>query len=132
MPKEGAGADVKFDSKGAYVDVTEGRMYYLVRSPNFTAHLISLQPEGTGLTLHLPSPSATTASWEINRRKAAVRYSLFAFRFSLFAFRASLSAFRNRMIGRHLSVPSKTLLEISRVVRRFSAASRAAVNKEGL
>ncbi len=52
MPKEGAGADVKFDSKGAYLDVTEDRMYYVVRSPNFTAHLISLQPEGTGLTLH--------------------------------------------------------------------------------
>lgn len=52
MPKEGAGADVKFDSKGAYIEVTEGRMYYLVRSPNFTAHLISLQPEGSGLTLH--------------------------------------------------------------------------------
>ena len=37
MPKESAGADVKFDSKGAYVEVTEGRMYYLVRTPNFTA-----------------------------------------------------------------------------------------------
>jgi thiol-disulfide isomerase/thioredoxin len=52
LPKDGAGADVKFDSKGAYLEVTEGRMYYLVRSPNFTAHLISLQPEGPGLTLH--------------------------------------------------------------------------------
>ncbi|MGB9253430.1 MAG: hypothetical protein WCC25_01205, partial [Candidatus Korobacteraceae bacterium] len=44
--------DVKFDGKGAYVEVTEGRMYYLVRSPRFTAHLISLEPEGPGLTLH--------------------------------------------------------------------------------
>ncbi len=52
LAKEDAGADVKFDSKGAYIDVTEGRMYYLVRSPRFTAHLISLQPESPGLTLH--------------------------------------------------------------------------------
>ncbi len=52
MPKDDAGADVKFDSKGAYVDVTDGRMYYLVRSPRFTAHLISLEPASPGLTLH--------------------------------------------------------------------------------
>jgi len=52
MPKESAGADVKFDSRGAYVEVTEPRVYYLVRTPNFAAHLISLQPEGPGLTLH--------------------------------------------------------------------------------
>jgi peroxiredoxin len=52
LPKNGAGSDVKFDSKGAYVEVTQGRMYYLVRSPKFTAHLISLNPEGPGLTLH--------------------------------------------------------------------------------
>jgi len=52
MPKEDAGGDVKFDSKGAYIDVSDARMYYLVRSPKFTAHLISLQPEGKGLTLH--------------------------------------------------------------------------------
>ncbi|MGC2108702.1 MAG: redoxin domain-containing protein [Candidatus Korobacteraceae bacterium] len=52
MPKEGAGPDVKFDDKGAYIEVNEARMYYLVRSPNFTAHLIALLPEGPGLSLH--------------------------------------------------------------------------------
>jgi hypothetical protein len=52
MPKEGAGADVLFDGKGAHLNVTESRMYYLVRSPVFTAHLISLQPESAGLGLH--------------------------------------------------------------------------------
>ena len=52
LPKDGAGADVKFDDKGAYVEVTEARMYYLVRSPGFSAHLISLNPDGPGLTLH--------------------------------------------------------------------------------
>ena len=27
-------------------------MYYLVRTPNFSAHLLSLNPEGPGLTLN--------------------------------------------------------------------------------
>jgi thiol-disulfide isomerase/thioredoxin len=52
MPREGAGADVKFDAKGAYLDVTDSRMYYVVRSPAFNAHLIALQPESPGLGLH--------------------------------------------------------------------------------
>jgi thiol-disulfide isomerase/thioredoxin len=52
LPKDSAGADVKFDAKGAYVDVTEARMYYLLRSPVFSGHLVSLEPESAGLTLH--------------------------------------------------------------------------------
>jgi glutathione peroxidase-family protein len=52
LPKESAGADVKFDDKGAYINVTESRMYYLVRSPAFGAHLVALQPESPGLGLH--------------------------------------------------------------------------------
>lgn len=52
LRKEDAGFDVKFDAKGAYLDVTDARMYYIIRSPAFSAHLISLEPEGSGLTLH--------------------------------------------------------------------------------
>ncbi len=52
LPKDGAGSDVKFDDKGAYVEVTQGRMYYLVRSPKFSAHLLALDPDAPGLTLH--------------------------------------------------------------------------------
>ena len=52
LPKESAEVDVRFDDKGAYIEVTDSRMYYLVRSPAFSAHLISLQPEGSGLVLH--------------------------------------------------------------------------------
>jgi len=52
LPKGGAGADVKFDANGAYIDVTGSRMYYLVRSPAFGAHLISMQPESPGLGLN--------------------------------------------------------------------------------
>jgi thiol-disulfide isomerase/thioredoxin len=52
LPKQDAGADVQFDSKGAYLDVTAGRMYYIIRSPAFSGHLVSLAPEGSGLALH--------------------------------------------------------------------------------
>lgn len=52
LPKDAAGSDVKFDDRGAYVEVTQGRMYYLVRSPKFSAHLLALDPDGPGLTLH--------------------------------------------------------------------------------
>ena len=52
LPKNSAGADVKFDAKGPYIEVTAGRMYYLVRSSSFGGHLLALQPEGSGLTLH--------------------------------------------------------------------------------
>lgn len=51
LPKDSAGTDVKFDAKGAYVDVAEARMYYLVRSPAFSAHLLAMVPEGSGFTL---------------------------------------------------------------------------------
>lgn len=52
LAKESAAGDVQFDSKGAYVDVSGGRMYYLVRTPSFGGHLLALQPEGNGLTLN--------------------------------------------------------------------------------
>jgi thiol-disulfide isomerase/thioredoxin len=52
LPKDAGGSDVKFDAKGAYLDVTESRMYYLVRSPAFSGHLISLRPDGPGLTIN--------------------------------------------------------------------------------
>lgn len=52
LRKQDAGADVQFDAKGGYINVTEARMYYVIRSPVFTAHLVSLEPEGSGLTLH--------------------------------------------------------------------------------
>jgi hypothetical protein len=45
-------AHYKFDGKTPYIEVSEPRMYYLVRSPSFGGHLVALQPEGPGLTLH--------------------------------------------------------------------------------
>ncbi len=52
LPKETAGTDVKFDAKGPYLEVTEARLYYLLRSASFTAHLVSLQVQDAGLTVH--------------------------------------------------------------------------------
>ncbi len=52
LSKDQAGADVQFDAKGPYVEVTGGRMYYLVRSPRFEAHRLTLQSEGKGLAMH--------------------------------------------------------------------------------
>jgi thiol-disulfide isomerase/thioredoxin len=52
FPKDGAGSDVKFDAKGGYVEVTDARMYYLLRSPAFSGHLLALQPESPGLTIN--------------------------------------------------------------------------------
>jgi peroxiredoxin len=52
LPKDEAGRDVQFDSKGPYLEVSEARMYYVVRSPAFAAHLVALQPQGSGLTIH--------------------------------------------------------------------------------
>ncbi|HEY6338673.1 MAG TPA: redoxin domain-containing protein [Candidatus Sulfotelmatobacter sp.] len=51
LPKDGAGSDVRFDAKGPYLEVNDSRMYYVVRSPAFGAHLIALQPESPGLEL---------------------------------------------------------------------------------
>jgi thiol-disulfide isomerase/thioredoxin len=52
LPKDNSGADVQFDSKGAYMEVDGAHMYYIVRSPNFSAHLLGLQSEGSGVILH--------------------------------------------------------------------------------
>lgn len=52
MTKDNAGSDVQFDSQGAYVTVSDGRMYYLLRGPALYEHLLSLEATAPGLTLH--------------------------------------------------------------------------------
>ena len=52
LPKDNSGADVQIDSKGAYMEVDGAHMYYIVRSPNLSAHLLGLQSEGSGVILH--------------------------------------------------------------------------------
>ncbi len=47
-----AGVDVHTDAKGSYVEVSEPRMYYLVKNPAFSAHLLTLEPQAPGFTLH--------------------------------------------------------------------------------
>ncbi|MGE5726219.1 MAG: redoxin domain-containing protein [Acidobacteriota bacterium] len=52
LDKANAGVDVKFDSKGSYVEVSEPRMYYLVNNPQFGSHIIRLTPDARGFDLH--------------------------------------------------------------------------------
>ena len=52
LDKSNAGVDVKFDDKGSYVEVSEPRMYYLVKNPEFGAHIIRLTPDARGFDLH--------------------------------------------------------------------------------
>jgi glutathione peroxidase-family protein len=52
LDRDNAGADVRFDDKGSYVDIEEPRMFYLVRNPNFGSHTLALAPEAAGFILH--------------------------------------------------------------------------------
>lgn len=52
LTSSAAGVDVHFDGKGSYVDVDAARMYYLVKNPAFGAHLLTLEPQAAGFTLH--------------------------------------------------------------------------------
>ena len=52
LPKEDAGADVRFDAKGAYLEVGEPRMYDVVKNRAFGQHILALKPQGPGFTLH--------------------------------------------------------------------------------
>jgi len=52
LSSENGGADVRFDQQGAYVEVSEPRMYYLLRNPKFEAHTLALRAQGRGFTLH--------------------------------------------------------------------------------
>jgi hypothetical protein len=73
LPKQEAGSDVQFDSKGAYIDVADPRMYYIIRSPAFSAHLVSLEPQSPGLRPCIHLPTATTASSRTTRNAASRR-----------------------------------------------------------
>ena len=47
-----AGVDIHFDSTGSYLEVSSGRMYYLVKNPVFGSHLLDLEPQSTDFVLH--------------------------------------------------------------------------------
>ena len=52
LDRNDAGVDVLFDSRGAYLEVSSPRMYYLVRNSAFGSHLLALEPEGPDFGLH--------------------------------------------------------------------------------
>jgi len=47
-----AAVDVRFDSHGSYLEVSEPRMYYLVKNPAFASHLLALAADAPDFTLH--------------------------------------------------------------------------------
>ncbi len=47
-----AGIDVRFDPQGSYIEVSNPRMYCLVRNPAFGSHLLMLYPQDKDLSVH--------------------------------------------------------------------------------
>jgi alkyl hydroperoxide reductase subunit AhpC len=47
-----AGVDVEFDQQGSFVNVSQPRMYYLLKNSEFSSHLLALEPQGNGVDLH--------------------------------------------------------------------------------
>lgn len=47
-----AGADVRFDPQGSYLEVDGPRMYDLVKNGIFASHLLTLEPQTPGFALH--------------------------------------------------------------------------------
>jgi thiol-disulfide isomerase/thioredoxin len=47
-----AGVDVRFDSRGSYLEVSEPRMYYLVKNLAFGSHVLALEPDAPDFALH--------------------------------------------------------------------------------
>ena len=52
LDQSDAGVDVKFDAQGSYLEVSNPRMYYLVKNPAFGSHLLELQPQHSEFALH--------------------------------------------------------------------------------
>ncbi len=52
LARSDAGKDVQFDSRGSYIEASEPRMYDLVQNPSFGSHLLLLDAQGRGFTLH--------------------------------------------------------------------------------
>lgn len=47
-----AGMDVHFDSQGSYLEVSDPKMYYLVKNSAFGSHLLTLRSEAPDFVLH--------------------------------------------------------------------------------
>jgi thiol-disulfide isomerase/thioredoxin len=52
LAPDAAGLDVHSDAQGSYLEVSVPRMYYLVKNSAFGAHLLTLEPQASGLVMH--------------------------------------------------------------------------------
>jgi hypothetical protein len=52
VSKEEAGVDIRFEGETPYVEVSEPRMYDLLKNREFGRHLLGLEPQAAGVSLH--------------------------------------------------------------------------------
>jgi thiol-disulfide isomerase/thioredoxin len=52
LSQDEAGVDVQFDSQGSYIEVSQPRMYYLVKNRELGSHLLALEAQDKNLALH--------------------------------------------------------------------------------
>ena len=52
LDSNAVGVDAHSDSNRSYIEVSEPRMYYLVKNPDFGSHLLVLKPEASDFMLH--------------------------------------------------------------------------------
>jgi hypothetical protein len=52
LTSQNAGKDVVFDGPHSYLDVSDPRMYELLKNPAFSQHSLLLKPQSAGFTLH--------------------------------------------------------------------------------
>lgn len=52
LDRSTAGVDVRSDAQGSFLEVSEPRMYYLVKNAAFGSHLLTLEPQAAGFDLH--------------------------------------------------------------------------------
>jgi thiol-disulfide isomerase/thioredoxin len=52
IDQSAAGVDLHFDAQGSYLEVSEPRMYYVVKNATFGSHLLVLKPERNDFILH--------------------------------------------------------------------------------
>lgn len=52
LDQSDAGLDVHFDSQGSYIEVSNPRMYYLLKNGAFGPHILTLEPQAAGFALH--------------------------------------------------------------------------------
>jgi hypothetical protein len=73
LPSNEAGVDIQFDSRGSYLEVSNPRMYYLMKNPAFGSHLLVLEPEAPVQALMRHANASVTMGRYVQAVKPAKR-----------------------------------------------------------